>query len=245
MISLTAWVFAKLVGRLLHSSLENTGTRKNNLMQKMVVGLASRFVFFLGILFALSQLGISLGPILTGLGIAGFVIGFALQDTLGNFASGIMILIYRPYDIGDVVDVGDGVFGSVSGMNLVSTTILTFDNQTLVLPNNKIWGNVIKNITDQNVRRVDMTFHAPLNQDVDRMQALFMQCIEADRRINDEPEPLIKVHEISLDSIVFVIRPWVSTEDYWDVYWDFHAAVKRAYDKAGIGFPTHQMTINS
>ena len=90
-------------------------------------------------------------PLLAGLGIAGFVIGFALQDTLSNFASGLMILFYRPFDVGDVID-SSGVFGEVSHMSLVNTTILTFDNQTLIVPNSKIWGNVIKNVTAQRIR---------------------------------------------------------------------------------------------
>ncbi|NRA43100.1 MAG: mechanosensitive ion channel [Pseudomonadales bacterium] len=240
-----SWLLAKLVARILHNSLSRSSVQANNLMQKMVVGLASRLILFLGVLFALSQLGISLGPVLTGLGIAGFVIGFALQETLANFASGIMILIYRPYDIGDAVDVGDGVIGVVSDMNLVSTTIMTFDNQTLILPNNKIWGDVIKNITNQQQRRVDMTFYAPLDQDIDTMMALFKACIHSDSRIKSDPEPIVKITEINLNAVVFLIRPWVNTADYWEVYWDFHAAVKRHYDDAGIAFPTQQFTLKN
>ncbi|MCK5881385.1 MAG: mechanosensitive ion channel family protein, partial [Sinobacterium sp.] len=236
-IVLIAWLISKVFGSLLNRSLNHSISKKNNLMQEMVVGLTARFIFFLGILFALSQMGISLGPILTGLGIAGFIVGFALQDTLGNFASGIMILIYRPYDIGDIVEVASSVFGSVASMNLVSTTIMTFDNQTLVLPNSKIWGDVIKNITDQEQRRVDIVFHASLDSDIDTMLALYTNCVNANDKILKLPEPTIKLHKISFNSLEFIIRAWVTTSDYWPVYWDLHEAIKRQYDQDGIAFP--------
>jgi small conductance mechanosensitive channel len=137
----------------------------------MVVSAASNLVIIFGILVALSQLGISLGPLLAGLGVAGFIVGFALQDTLGNFASGMMILLYRPYDVGDLVDVA-GVFGEVDKMSLVSTTILTIDNQTVVVPNSKIWGNVIKNVTAQDIRRVDMVFGISYSDDISKATSL-------------------------------------------------------------------------
>ena len=115
-------------------------------MQDFFVSIASKAVVFIGLLIALSQIGIELAPLLTGFGVAGVIIGFALQDTLSNFASGLMILIYRPYDVGDMVKVA-GVQGTVKDMSLVSTTVQTIDNQRLVIPNNKIWGDVINNIT--------------------------------------------------------------------------------------------------
>ncbi len=239
-ILLITWIISKLIGRVIHRSFNRTGSRQNNLMQDMVVGLTTRLIFFLGFLFAVSQVGISLGPVLTGLGIAGFIVGFALQDTLSNFASGIMILIYRPYDVGDVVEVGTKVFGSVNSMNLVSTTIMTFDNQTLVLPNSKIWGDVIKNITNQENRRVDLVFHAPLESNVDDMLKLLTECVNTCEDIIQTPEPTIKLHKITFNSLEFIVRPWVKTTDYWNVYWELHEVVKRRYDREGIQFPVQQ-----
>ena len=124
----------------------------SQLAHRMIVSTVSSLVMIFGLLIALSQLGISLGPLLAGLGVAGFIIGFALQDTLSNFASGIMILIYRPYDVGDLIDVG-GVYGEVNKMTLVTTSILTLDNQMIVVPNNKNLGRC-----DQECHR---TGHAP------------------------------------------------------------------------------------
>jgi small conductance mechanosensitive channel len=191
-----------------------------------------------GLLIALSQLGVSIEHLLAGVGIAGFVIGFALQDVLSNFASGMMILIYRPYDVGDMVEVG-GVFGKVSSMSLVSSTIHTIDNQTLIIPNNKIWGDVIKNVTDQKVRRIDMEFNISLNVDVDEAIKRFKTICQGEDRILSTPEPLIHLDRITLDAQVFMVRPWVKTSDYWPVRWQLHETIKREFDSAGIKFAAH------
>jgi small conductance mechanosensitive channel len=137
---------AGIVKRLMRKTLSSSKIDLTQLLENQIVSFTGKAVMFLGLLVALSQLGIELGPLLAGLGIAGFIIGFALQDTLSNFAAGMMILIYRPYDVGDAVEAG-GVMGSVKAMNLVSTTIATWDNQKMVVPNSKIWGDVIRNIT--------------------------------------------------------------------------------------------------
>ena len=115
---------------------------------------------------------------LAGLGIAGFIVGFALQDTLANFASGIMILAYRPYDVGDLIDCAGGVFGRVSHMSLVSTTILTLDNQTRVVPNGKIWGDVITNVAAQKVRRVDLVFGISYSDDIAHAEELIWSVLK-------------------------------------------------------------------
>ena len=116
--------------------------------------MASKVIMLVGFLIVLTQFGVEIGPALAGLGILGFIVGFALQETLSNFASGLMILVYRPFDVGDVVEVA-GHTGTVRLMSLVSTTIVSFDNQRLVIPNTKIWGDVIRNITAEENRRVD------------------------------------------------------------------------------------------
>jgi small conductance mechanosensitive channel len=234
-------LIAKLTQGILRKSF-NASQNQSTLLEAMLTTLICRSIIFVGILIALAQLGISLGPLLAGLGIAGVIIGFALQDTLGNFASGIMIIFYRPYDVGDMIVVG-GIYGKVESMNLVSSTVLTIDNQTLVIPNSKIWGDVIKNVTHQKTRRVDMEFHAPLSEDVDRMLALFKDITHAHRLALDSPEPLIRLDRIERDSLVFIVKPWVKTTDYWEVYWDIQEAVKRRFDAEAINFPSRHITV--
>ena len=197
----------------------------------------------LGILVALSQIGVSLGPALAGLGVAGFIVGFALQDTLGNFAAGGMILIYRPYDVDDFVEVA-GVSGLVKKMNLVSTTINTFDNQTLVIPNSKIWGDVIKNVTAQRTRRVDLVFGISYGDDIDKAERILREIVESHDKVLADPSPKIRLHKLGDSSVDFVVRPWSKTADYWEVYWDITREVKVRFDREGISIPFPQRDIH-
>lgn len=234
-----ATVAQKVVERLLDKSEVDLSV----LLRNMLLSTVRNLVLVLGVLIALSQIGISLGPVLAGLGVAGFVIGFALQDTLSNFASGMMILIYRPFDTGDVVEAG-GVSGTVSHMSLVSTTILTFDNQTIVVPNNKIWGGVIINVTAQRTRRVDLVFGISYADDIDKAERILNEIVAADERVLANPAPTIRLNELADSSVNFIVRPWVSTADYWGVYWDTLKKVKQRFDAEGISFPFPQRDLH-
>jgi small conductance mechanosensitive channel len=194
-------------------------------------------------MLALSQLGISLGPLLAGLGVAGFIIGFALQETLGNFASGMMILLYRPYDIGDLVEVG-GVLGKVDKMSLVSTSLATVDNQLIVIPNNKIWGDVIKNVTAKDVRRVDMVFGISYTDDIPKAEAILEDILKSHDKVLSQPESMVKLHTLNASSVDFVVRPWVNVDDYWDVYWDVTRTVKLRFDEEGVSIPFPQRDVH-
>jgi small conductance mechanosensitive channel len=197
----------------------------------------------LGVLIALSQIGVEVGPVLAGLGVAGVVIGFALQNTLSNFASGMLILAYRPFDVGHVISAG-GVTGKVERMTLVTTTILTFDNQQLIVPNNKIWGDVITNITVERVRRVDLTFGIGYSDDVDHAERVLREIVDNHEKVLAEPEPTIKLHELGDSSVNFIVRPWALTVDYWDVYWGITREVKRRFDAEGISIPFPQRDVH-
>jgi small conductance mechanosensitive channel len=209
----------------------------------MIISTAANLVLLLGLLFGLAQLGISVGPLLAGLGIAGFIVGFALQDTLGNFASGMLILLYRPYDVGDMIEAG-GAFGKVSHMSLVNTTILTVDNQTLVLPNSKIWGDVIKNVTAQRERRIDLVFGIGYSDDIPKAEKVLNEIVESHGKILKDPEPVVRLHTLGESSVDFVVRPWVKTDDYWDVYWDITRAVKMRFDEEEISIPFPQRDVH-
>lgn len=150
-------ILARLISSLVERAVSSSHMQQSQLLKNFFRGITSKTVMIIGLIAALSQLGIEIGPLLAGMGVMGFVVGFALQDSLSNFAAGMMILVYRPYDIGDVVQVA-GISGKVSHMNLVSTTILTFDHQRMVIPNNNIWGDIIINVTAERVRRIDFVF---------------------------------------------------------------------------------------
>jgi len=232
--------------RIMQRAFGSGRVQTSRLLQDMTVTILSNSVLLLGVLVGLSQLGVELGPLLAGLGIAGFIVGFALQDSLANFAAGMMILGYRPYDVGDMIEAA-GVFGKVNQMSLVSTTILTIDNQTLIVPNGKIWGDVIKKVTHQSIRRVDMTFSVAYSEDIEHVERVLHGILAEDTRVLAEPEPMVKLHKLNESGVDFVVRPWVKTDDYWDVYWDMTRAVKKGFDAEAIRipFPQRQLHIDS
>jgi small conductance mechanosensitive channel len=241
---LILFFFAKrLVAKGLDRAINTSNLNLSQLAHRIIISTVSNLVMVLGLLIALSQIGISLGPLLAGLGVVGFIIGFALQDTLSNFASGIMILLYRPYDVEDLIEVG-GVSGKVDKMNLVSTSVLTLDNQMIVIPNNKIWGDVIINITAQDIRRVDMVFGIAYSDDVSKAEVLFNNILKSQDKVLKNPDPVVRLHTLGASSVDFIVRPWVNVDDYWDVYWEVTRAVKIRFDEEKISIPFPQRDVH-
>lgn len=243
LIVATFYMLGRLAKRGIKAACDRPGVKMSTLHKDTLVSLSGGLVTLLGLLIALGQIGISLGPMLAGLGVAGFIVGFALQDTLGNFASGGMILLYRPFDVDDYVVVA-GIEGLVKKMSLVSTTIATIDNQILVVPNSKIWGDVIKNVTAQKVRRVDMIFGVSYRDDIEKAERVLHSVLEDHDLVLHKPEWLIKVHQLDDSSVNFAVRPWVRTQDYWDVYWDITREVKMRFDREGVTIPFPQRDVH-
>ncbi|MGI2165827.1 mechanosensitive ion channel domain-containing protein [Shewanella oncorhynchi] len=243
LILFIAGLAGKLAKQIVKNTVSNSKLNLSKLLQDFFTSLSGKAVFTIGLLIALSQLGIELGPLLAGFGIAGVIIGFALQDTLSNFASGMMILIYRPYDVGDLINAA-GVTGRVSHMSLVSTTIKTMDNQRLIIPNNKIWGDTINNITAEHQRRVDMTFGISYSDSIEQAEAILKSIVKAHPKVQPLPEPTIKLHLLSESSVDFIVRPWAKPEDYWEVYWDITREVKMRFDAEGISIPFPQRDVH-
>lgn len=231
-------LFRKGVKRALELSRSNS-----KLLNDFIANIIHKLVMLVGLLVALAALDINVGPIMAMVGAAGFVVAFALQGTLSNFASGIMIMLYRPYDIGDVVDVAD-IIGTVQSMTLVSTSIVTFDNRLMVVPNNSIWGNIITNVTHSPTRRVDMTFGIGYNDDMAEAQKVMEEILSEHPLVLKDPAPTIKVNELGDSSVNFICRPWVKTADYWTVYWEVTRAVKERFDENKISIPYPQMDIH-
>ena len=237
------WILARVARGLMRRALTRSKLDVSSLARDFFIKMTGRLVLLLGFIIAIAQLGIEVAPLLAGLGIAGFVIGFALQDTLSNFASGMMILVYRPFDVGDVVEAG-GVMGKVDQMNLVSTMVLTFDNQLLVVPNKQIWGGVIRNVTHQDTRRVDMKFGIGYSDDIPKAEKVLTEIVTSHEMVLKDPEPVIRLHELGDSSVNFVVRPWSKTGEYWDVYWDITREVKRRFDAEGISIPFPQRDVH-
>jgi len=236
-------ILSKLARKVVLRAMKASPLDVSLLLERTALSLTGTVVMLFGLLVALSQVGVEVAPLLAGLGVAGFIIGFALQDTLGNFASGVMILLYRPYDVGDLVEAA-GVNGKVKDMSLVSTTILTLDNQTLIIPNSKIWGDVIKNVTAQTHRRIDMVFGIGYADDIPKAEKVLREILDAHDGVLDDPEPTVKLHNLGDSSVDFVVRPWVDTDDYWDVYWDVTREVKMRFDAEEISIPFPQRDVH-
>jgi small conductance mechanosensitive channel len=241
-IVLASWILAALIGKAVKKAVVNI-EGASALLKDFIVNITRKLIFIVGFVVALSMLEINIGPLLAAIGAAGFIIGFALQGTLSNFAAGIMILIYRPYDVGDLVDIGD-TLGTVDAMTIVSTTLKTIDNQIVVLPNNMIWGDKIINITGSDIRRVDMVFGIGYGDDIAKAQKILEEILRNHEATLKDPEPMVKVHELGDSSVNFIARPWVKTEDYWDVYWDVTRTVKERFDAEGVTIPFPQRDVH-
>jgi len=192
-----------------------------------------------GLMVVLALLGVNITPLFALVGGASFIIAFALQETLGNLAAGLMIMLNRPFDEGDFVSVG-GVSGTVRSVSIVSTTVATPDNRVIVIPNSKVWGDVITNNSASETRRVDMVFGIGYNDPIDKAQAIMEEIVGRHPAVLSDPAPLIRVNQLSASSVDFICRPWVRSEDYLTAQFDITQAVKEAFDAKGISIPYPQ-----
>jgi small conductance mechanosensitive channel len=236
------WIAGFLLSKLIQRALR-LAKLPSVLLRHFVVGAVRKAVVIIGIIVGLAAMEINIGPLLAVVGAAGFAIAFALQGTLSNFASGLMIMFYKPFDVGDVIEVS-GLVGIVKSMSLVNTTITKFDNQVMIVPNNSIWGNIITNITGSEQRRVDLVFGISYSDDIDQAQKILEDIVNEHPLVLDEPEPTIKIDELADSSVNFICRPWVKTADFGPVRWDIIRAVKERFDQAGISIPFPQRDIH-
>ncbi len=229
------WLLAIVVGKVTSKALHRT-KNISHLMRDFIIRSIRRVILLVGFMMSLSLAGVNIAPILGVIGAAGFVLAFALQSTLGNFASGIMIMIYKPFDVGDAIDAA-GVMGSVKTMNLTSTIINTFDNKLVIVPNNNIWGGVITNITGSQTRRVDLVFRIAYGDDTDLAEKIIHEVLSEQEMILTEPEPNVQMHELSDFTVNFICRPWVRTTDYWNVRWELTRKIRARFAEAGFKAP--------
>jgi small conductance mechanosensitive channel len=241
-IVLVAMFLARLVGKALEKVMARS-SQTSQLLGDFLVTTSRRLVQAVGVIIGLAALEVNIGPLLAVIGAAGFVIAFALQNSLGNFASGILVMVFKPFDVGDLVEIG-GVLGKVQSMNLLSVLIRTPDNKAVIIPNNNIWGDSIINVTDSDTRRVDLEFGIGYDDDIETAQKIMEQAVSEHPLVLKDPEPVIRVHALADSSVNFVCRPWVKTEDYWDVYWDLTRTVKERFDQGGVSIPFPQQDIH-
>ena len=214
-------------------------TTLSRLLQSFLVMVVYWLTIAFGLMIVLAALGVNITPLFALVGGASFIIAFAMQETLSNLAAGLMIMINRPFDEGDFVQVA-GLGGTVRHVSIVSTTIATPDNQVIVIPNSKVWGDVITNVTASDTRRVDLVFGIGYSDSIEQAQKVLEEVVGKHSLILKEPAPVIRVSELADSSVNFIVRPWTKTSDYWSVYWDLQRAVKEAFDANDISIPFPQ-----
>ncbi|MBN2325914.1 MAG: mechanosensitive ion channel [Candidatus Omnitrophica bacterium] len=236
------WIGSIIAGHAVRKAV-SVSKKMSDLLRDFLDKSVRRVIMAIGLVMGLSMLEININPLLAAIGGAAFIIAFALQGTLSNFASGILILVYRPFDVGDVIDAA-GVSGIVESMNLVSTHIKTFDNKKVMIPNNSIWGGIITNVTGKPIRRIDMVFGIRYEDDIDKAQHILEDIIAHHELVLKDPPPVIRLHELGDSSVNFICRPWSKTADYWSIYWDVTRAVKQRFDQEGITIPYPQQDVH-
>jgi len=241
-IVLVSMVLSSLVGKALKKVLARS-RQATKLLEDFLVVTVRRLIIIVGVLIGLAALEVNVGPLLAIIGAAGFVIAFALQDSLGSFASGILILVFKPFDVGDIVEVA-GVLGKVQSMNLLAVQLRTFDNKAVIVPNNQVWGSAITNVTGTSTRRVDLMFGIGYGDNIEKAQGILEDIVSKHGKILKDPETKIRVHELGDSSVNFICRPWVKGADYWDVYWDLTRSVKERFDEEGISIPFPQRDVH-
>jgi len=241
-IVLIAMLLARVVGKAIERVMSRS-RQTSQLLGDFLVVTSRRLVLAIGIIIGLAALEVNIGPLLAVIGAAGFVIAFALQNSLGNFASGILIMVFKPFDVGDVVEIG-GVLGKVKSMNLLSVLIHTPDNKAVIIPNNNIWSDSITNVTGTDSRRVDLIFGIGYGDDIEKAQGIMEQVVSEHPLVLKDPEAVVRVHELADSSVNFICRPWVKTEDYWDVFWDVTRTVKERFDQNDVSIPFPQQDIH-
>ena len=238
-------IIGRMVSKVLQKLIVKVMDKKN--VDKTISSFASSMVFsalyIFVILAALSQIGIQTTSFMTIIGAAGFAIGLALQGSLSNFAAGFLIILFRPFKLGDYVEAG-GVSGSISKISIFTTDINTVDNKKIIVPNAQIMNGTITNYTAEKTRRVDLTFGVGYEADISKVKDILNKIIKEHKLILKDPEPFVRLGNLGDSSIDFTVRVWSKTEDYWTVHFDLIESAKEEFDKANISIPYPQMDVH-
>ncbi len=195
------------------------------------------------IIAAIQQLGFQTTSLVAIIGAAGLAVGLALQGSLSNFASGVLLILFRPFQVGDVIETA-GHVGSVKEIGILMTIMTTGDNRKIVMPNSAVMGGTIINITANETRRVDMTVGVSYSEDLDKVQDIILDVLKADERVLADPAPQVVVGELADNSVNFSVRPWCKKEDYSGVFFDFQKTIKQRLDKEGVSIPFPQQEVH-
>ena len=243
--AIVIFVIGLWVAKILKSVAKRVMKKRN--VDETVGEFVRNFVYYVLLIFfilaAINQLGIQTTSFIAILGAAGLAIGLALQGSLSNFASGFLLIIFRPFKIGDYIEAA-GTAGTVEKIQIFTTQLLSPDNKTIIIPNARITADNIVNYSTQGTRRCDLVFGIGYQDDIDKAKEILEELIAVDGRILKDPAPKIAVSELADSSVNFVVRPWVNAADYWGVYWDLTENVKKRFDAEGVSIPFPQRDVH-
>lgn len=234
------WLVKKVTA-LIDTALKKGGVEVT--LIKFLTKLTYYILMIVVLITAAGQLGIKTTSLLTILGAAGLAVGLALKDSLSNFASGVMIILFRPFKVGDFITAA-GNSGSVRRIDIFNTVLMTGDNQRIFIPNSSITGGAITNVNFEETRRIDLVMGIGYDDDIREAKATLEEIVKSDSRILDDPAPKIAVAELADSSVNFVVRPWVKTADYWAVRFDLIEKIKLTFDEKGISIPYPQQDVH-
>ena len=212
-------------------------------LETFICNLVRTVLMVVVVIAAIGAIGIETTSFIAIFGAAGLAVGLALQGSLSNFASGVLIVLFRPYRVGDWIEAA-GISGSVEEVQILTTILKTGDNKQIIVPNSQIMGSIITNYSANDTRRVDMVIGVSYDDDIDKVRKTLEELIAAEERVLPEPAPTIAVSALADSSVNFVVRPWVKTSDYWGVMFDLTEAIKKRFDKDNITFPFPQQDVH-
>lgn len=244
-VALAIFIIGRWIAKWLTGVLRKIMTRGN--LDEMLINFLSNIAYFVLLLAvvmaALDHLGIQTTSLLAVFGAAGLAIGLALKDSLANFSSGVMIILFRPFKVGDFIEAG-GASGVVEEVRMFATILRTGDNREIILPNGQIYGGMIINYSARSTRRIDMVFGIGYDDDIAKAKQLMEDIMKQDERILADPAPSIALGELGDSSVNFNVRPWVNSGDYWPVRADLLEKIKLAFDANGISIPYPQQDVH-
>jgi len=238
-----------VIGRWIARILVNVGKRAMGRAQTedTVVEFVGTVVYIVLMAFvviaALGQLGVETTAAAAIIGGMALALGLSLQGQIASLASGVLLILFRPFKKGDFVEIG-GKMGTVESVRIVNTLIVTTNNQEITMPNNQVWSNAITNYSARPIRRMDLTVSISYDDDIDQAKAILNKIIEEDQRVLDEPAPVVVVNAMGESSIDLVFRPWFKTDEFWGAYWDLVETIKKRFDAEGVSIPFPQRDVH-
>jgi small conductance mechanosensitive channel len=235
------WWGISVIGRLLRKVMEEK--QVDETLRPFLLSMSSMLLKVLLVISVASMVGVEMTSFIAVMGAAGLAVGLSLQGSLSNFAGGVLILLFKPFKVGDYIE-AQGHSGKVHSIQVFATVLKTPDNKTVIIPNGALSNGSVINYTMEDTRRVDFVFGIGYDDDIDKARGVINDVVKKDKRILKNPAVFIKIGELADSSVNFFVRLWVKTDDYWDVYFDVFEDVKKAFDKKGIGIPFPQMDVH-